>query len=261
LSHAADEGGERLVDEADHAGDHFALSFAAGAHMALYDADGRSDYSYSRWLAGETVFLLGGGPSLADVDLGRLAGRKTLAMNNVIEIFPTPTAWLCVDDPAKFPVPWHVNSTLKLLPRAWALRESDGRPFADVPSVRFYLRNGRFDAERFVGERTVNWGSEKRWGGGRSVMLAALKLLLYFGASRVVLLGCDFHMDPRRPYAHSAPKDERGCKSNNRKFEMLNRRLIDLRPHLERAGMRVVNASPGPRLEAFERVVLEAELA
>lgn len=247
---------------AHHADDHYALTFSKSADMALYSAEGEVDRSWAGKWQGETAFFLGGGPSLAAVDLAPLRDRLTIAVNGVCEVFPEPSIWLGVDDPETFrSVPWGRPETLKLLPRGWASSElADGMPISECPGVRYFLRNGCFSPWRFLSERTVNWGSESPWGSGRSVMLAALKLLWYFGVRRVVLLGCDFHMTPEKPYAHSATKDERGCASNNDKFRILDGRLGMLRPTLEAAGMVIVNATAGSRLGAFERVRLVDEL-
>lgn len=254
-----------LIDgagEGHHEADHYALSFAKGATMSLHTADGDADRSFAGHLSGKTAFFLGGGPSLAQVDPSRLEGRMTVAVNHVTEVFPSPSIWLATDNPETFPsAPWESSSTLKLIPRAWASCElPDGTPMRDCPSVRFFLRNTRFSPRSFLPERTVNWGSEEPWGSGRSVMLAALKLLFYFGVRRIVLVGCDFHMEPSRPYAHSATKAAAACALNNDKFAALDRRFRVLRPFLEKAGMTVVNATLGGRLDAFDRTDLEQEL-
>lgn len=240
------------------AGDHFGLSFTKSAGMALYDADSEPVDLRGK-LAGKTAFFLGGGPSLRGVDLSQLDGLPTLATNSVAELYPRPTIWLGVDPPHDPPdrfrgVPWGDDSVVKLVPRAYS------GVVGHHPATLFFLRNARFDPWRFLTERTVNWGSDADLGGGRSVMLAALKLLWYFGASRVVLLGADFKMDAANPYAHSAPKDEKGCASNNSKFAVLEKRFALLRHTFEANNFAVVNATEGSALTAFERVDLDDEL-
>lgn len=245
--------------------DHWALSFAQAGQMTLHDARGEADDSLrDRWPG--TWYYLGGGPSLAAVDLTALQGHQVLAVNSVAELFPRPTVWLGVDPPDDPPdrfrgVPWDVEGVLKLLPRGLAGCDAAGEAAYERPNTRFFLRNHRFLPETFLAERTVNWGSDVPFGSGRSVMLAALKLLWYLGAARVVLLGVDWWMDPARPYAHSATKDERACAMNNKKFAILEERFRALNPYLERAGMIVVNATDGSRLRAFPATSLAYELA
>lgn len=242
-----------------HPHDHWGLSFTAAAGMSLYDPGGRP-FDLKDRLAGGTAYFLGGGPSLGRVDLAALKGRVTLAVNSVCEVFPRPTFWVGADSPHEprdryRGVPWQDPAVLKLLPRAFA------GAVGKFPSTAFFLRNGLFRPWQFLSERTVNWGGDAPFGAGRSVMLAALKLLWYLGARRVVLLGCDFHMTPEQPYAHSAEKDARGCASNNDKFRILDARFRMLRPYLERAGLTVVNATEGSHLTAFDGVDLAQELA
>jgi hypothetical protein len=249
-----------------HSLDHYALTFPKGARPALYTGDGRTERTWENLYEGETFFFLGGGPSLLEVDLAQLEGRRAIAVNSVCELFPQPTVWIGVDPPDDPPdryraVPWADPHVLKLLPRSWAGADTGGMPAYERPHTRFFLRNHRWAPWQFLTERTVNWGADKPYGAGRSVMLAAIRLAYHLGARRIVLLGADFHMDPERPYCHSAPKDERGCNSNNSKFGILERRLRQLRPYLERAGLAVVNATVGSRLEAFDRTTLESELA
>lgn len=251
-------------DDSHNADDHYALSFSKHGRMSLHDARGEADDSLRDQYPGVWYFL-GGGPSLADVDLSTLTGRQVLAVNSCCELFPQPTVWLGVDQPDDPPdrfrgVPWEDASVIKFLPRAWAGCDAGGEFTYERLNTHFFLRNHRFDAGQFLSERSVNWGADAPYGSGRSVMLAALKLLWYLGASRIVLLGVDWHMDPARPYAHSAPKDEVGCASNNDKFRILEARFRILGPILERAGMTVVNATERSRLEAFPRTTLDYEL-
>ncbi len=231
--------------------------------VVLCDGDGRTvDYWAGRF-AGVTAAFLGGGPSLAEVDLAGLKARGiglTLGVNNVCQI-TTPRVWLCADNPIAFPGPhWDDARCLKVVPRAYADRVlRDRRQVQDHSDTLFYRRNARFRAERFLEEPTFNWGCERHVHdglgntGGRSVMLVALKLLHYFGVRRVYLLGCDFRMDAERPYAHGQTKGAGAVRMNNRKFQLLDTRFAALRPHFEAAGFEVINATPGSGLGAFER--------
>ena len=48
---------------------------------------------------GETCFIIGGGPSLADMDWNRLAGKRTIAINKALLSYPNADVlyWTIVD--------------------------------------------------------------------------------------------------------------------------------------------------------------------
>jgi hypothetical protein len=234
------------------------------AKPTLCDADGLS-VNLKDFYKGRTAYLLGGGPSLAHMDLSPFSrpGVLTLALNNVISLF-RPTLWLHVDDPNTFPgAHWNDPHILKFSPRAYTDHSltQGGRP-RDCPAMLYFRRNARFRADRFLVEPSFNWGCDQDIDdglghtGARSVFFVALKLLWLLGVTRVYLLGVDWHFDPTRPYAHDQLKDAHACASNNDKFRICDLRLRALRPILEAAGLAVLNATPGSCLEAFEKVPL-----
>jgi hypothetical protein len=47
----------------------------------------------------------------------------------------------------------------------------------DCPNIVYYKRNEHFKAKQFLWEDCINWGNHKDHGGGRSVMLAAIRIL------------------------------------------------------------------------------------
>lgn len=214
---------------------------------------------------GRTALFIGGGTSLRSVDLDAIQKNHiiTLAVNNVAELMK-PMLWVCVDNPVNFPaVIFDDPNILKIIPRGWADHHLDDDKMVDAhPSVLFFRRNGWFRPEQFLSESTFNWGNSEGvcdkigYCGGRSVMLVAIKLLYYLGCRRVVLLGCDFAMSESEPYAHSEAKDKNAVESNNRKYRCLNDRFRALRPHFQEAGLEVLNASEGSRLDAFPFVKL-----
>lgn len=228
----------------------------------LCHADG-STVDLKGHFAGRTAFFLGGGPSLGSLPLAEFHRQHiiTLGVNNVAELF-TPTIWMCVDPPSKFPANVFANPFVwKLIPRAFANHPcADGKIADDHPSIMYFRRNARFNPRTFLTEPTFNWGNRVGahdglgYQGGRSVMFSALKMLWYLGCSRVVLLGCDFHMEQEQPYAHSERKDARGIRGNNLKFECVNARLKVLRGIFDDAGFTVLNGTTGSQLTAFPAV-------
>lgn len=258
------------IGDGYHMVDHAGLTFAAGATAPrFYDAN---DWPFSlAGHAGQVGVLLGGGPSLLSTDwkdLDLAPDRVTLSVNSVAKV-ATTDLWVCVDDPDTVPAAarfdretWLSPGVRKFVPRGLAGSRIDGRAGSgplvrDCPSVAFFLRRTGFDPATFLSERAFCWGDEPNTSGlGRSVLLAALKVFFVLGVRTVILLGCDFHMDANRPYAHDERKADNAVASNNAKFAALNDALTRLRPHLDQAGLTVLNATPGSRLTAFEHVSL-----
>ena len=75
-----------------------------------------------------------------------------------------------------------------------------------------------------------------------------------------MLLGCDFHMDGSQPYCHSAGKGDDGVLTNNKMYGILSQRFSQLLPVFEDAGLTIVNATVGSRLDVWDRVELSGEL-
>ena len=215
--------------------------------------------SLENWYRGKSIFLLGGGPSLADMDLQglRRPGVTTLGVNNVWAVF-RPSLWICIDRPANFlPTGWKDPSIIKFAPAGKIddylhEKQPDGKfkvsttTLRDMPSVFYFPRNEIFQPKQFFSERTINWGCHKNakdpFGhtGSRSVMLAALRLSVYLGFKRIYIIGADFKMKdspqraPVRNYAWEQWRHESSVRGNNKTYRVLNKRLASLLPGLKR---------------------------
>ncbi len=210
---------------------------------------------------GQTVFLVLNGPSLTPEVRERLSapGLMTFAVNNGAHGF-RPRLWSCVDDPTRFMESiWRDPTLMKFVPLGhfrkpiWdveAGRFSDLR-VGDFPNVIGYRRNEKFQADQWLREDTINWGNHGRLGGGRSVMLAALRICHLLGFRRVVLTGCDFRMDAERRYWFPERRSARAIRNNTEAYERLRGYFLELRPRFEEVGFEVVNATPGSALEVF----------
>ena len=75
-----------------------------------------------------------------------------------------------------------------------------GLKVGDCPNVLFYRTNKKFEASRWLTELTFNWGCHEKWGGCRTVMLPAIRLLYVLGFRNVYLLGCDLNMNENSKY-------------------------------------------------------------
>jgi hypothetical protein len=209
------------------------------------------------------AFLCGRGPSLEQMDLTFLnkPGVLSLALNGACELL-RPTLWLVNDPPDRFTQPyWNDPGVIKLIPREHRdVMIADGKDVKAHAATLFFARNARFRADRFLIEPTFNIGCDVGvddglgHASGRSVMLPAIKILYVLGVRRVYLLGCDFKMNPEKPYAGSDIKSERACKTNNNKFQIINARLEVLWRPFHDAGFEILNCTPGSELTAFPTI-------
>jgi hypothetical protein len=213
---------------------------------------------------GRSAFLIGGGPSFASLDHAKLRqpGVLTMGLNNAPKTF-RPNLWVCVDSPESFLRSiWLDPTILKFTPICHGRKfifNSDAWEYMDVrvgdcPNVVYYKRNEHFQAKQFLWEDCLNWGNHKDHGGGRSVMLVALRLLFILGIRRVYLLGVDFKMDEKTTYHFEQSRAPGSVGGNNAAYRSLNKWFRELRPLFEEQDFQVFNCNPASNLKAFEHV-------
>lgn len=223
-----------------------------------------------------SCFLVCSGPSLNIHNLRLLANNGILiaSVNNAAAIVRS-NFWFSVDHPKSFHSNiWFDPFVLKFIPeenidKSFLIHDEKNRLqpsnklIFNLSSVLLYRRNKDFTAETFLEEPTINWGNESTikdsYGnkGGRSVMYPALRILYYLGIRRLFLLGCDFKMDFKQPYAFSQTKHKNGCETNNQAYKIHNSRLTNLRPYMEKKGLKIYNCTPNSGLTAFEYIEYE----
>lgn len=220
------------------------------------------------WLAdtyrARSAFLIGGGPSFRDVDKAALLepGVITMGVNNSVRTF-RPNMHCSVDGPD------HWVRSLWLDPRiqkfcpidhaAKKIFNSDawefmGQRVGDCPNVVFYKRNEHFQAKQFLWEDTFNWGNHKNYGGCRSVLLPALRILFHLGFRKVFLLGVDLNMTEGSTYHFEQARSKGSVKGNNETYAKLKEWLAELRPLFEKEDFYVYNCNPSSNLKAFDFV-------
>ncbi|SDF83529.1 hypothetical protein [Thalassobaculum litoreum] len=194
--------------------------------------------------AGETVFILGGGPSLPSYDLSLLVGRPVIAINNAWYARPGAEYWN--EDPPKAPGPWPVcfftdgpwwdqyGAEVAAFPGL----KCTIFPNRQLPAVA-HLRRG---LHRIVDEREgwIGYGND----GGLNAILLAQKL----GASRAVLLAYDQRTIDGRHNWHM--RHERPIYEETYDF-LYQPGYHDVAPRLAELGLDVVNATAGSALTAF----------
>lgn len=241
----------------------------------LFSRDG-----HNIWLGdmyrGSSAFLILGGPSFATVDKSKLnrAGVLTMSVNNSVKSF-RPNLWISVDDPTHFMKSiWLDPKITKFAPYSHsekkifdnvAWKELDVK-VGDCPNVLFYKRNEHFISDQYLFEDTVNWGNHKDFGGGRSVMLAAIRMLFYLGIRNIYLLGCDFKMDDKSKYHFEQERTGSSIKGNSDTYKLLIERFTQLKPIFDNNGLRIQNCNPDSELKTFpfidiDKAIIEATVA
>lgn len=228
---------------------------------------------------GGAAFLMANGPSVAALDLAPLHCRWVMTLNNGARTF-RGNANCTVDDPSRFSLSMWLDPTImKFLPMAhlekpvWDNRlldtesgwvqhwEPSKLKAGDCPNVVGYRRNEKFHAPRWLNEETINWGNHGKWGGGRSVLLAALRILFLLGFRKVYLLGVDFEMSETKRYHFDEGRTPGAIKGNMSTYAKLQAWLTELQSHFLKAGYIVRNCNPASKLTAFPFTSYEDALA
>lgn len=241
----------------------------------LFTRDG-----HNLWLSdiykGSSAFLILGGPSfgffikdknkisfndkqLSNKDCLKYPGVLTMSVNNTPKSFRT-NLWTCVDNPTHFiKSVWLDPKIQKFVPldhaeklifdnENWQLTETC---VGDCPNVVFYRRNEHFQAHQFLTENTFNWGNHGDLGGGRSVMLVAIRMLYYLGIRKIYLLGCDFYMSDDHKYHFAQDRTISSQNNNNSTYSKLIDRFTELLPIFEKHNLQIFNCNEDSHLKVF----------
>jgi hypothetical protein len=224
------------------------MSEGRGTHVPVLE----SGWVCPRLFEGESVFVLGNGPSLRETRLEGLRARRTVAVNSAALL--APWAQVVFFGDARW---WWLNRGwaaglpgLKVtLSRFWV--DADGvrreEPVTDVPGVYVMRQKGMNGLCMAPDALTWNLSS-----GG-----SAIDLAVHLGARRVVLVGFDMRCgeDGRRNAVPNANKCS--CKWESMNVEGMWRRMAEAA--MDR-GVEIVNATPGSALRTFPMVDLEGVL-
>lgn len=219
---------------------------------------------------GQTLFLVLNGQSLEGFDWQKLRrpGICTMAVNNGAHGL-RPTLWTCVDDPTRFMESiWKDPTITKFVPMAhfekpiWDKQKDtfSHQKVRDFPNIYGYRRNEAFQSRQWLYEDTINWGNHQKLGGGRSVMLAALRLAFLLGFRRVCLVGCDFYMADNHRYWFPEERSGNAVSNNMNSYRIMTGYFEELQPHFLAANFHVVNCNPESRLKVFPFTDLDTEL-
>ena len=200
---------------------------------------------------GASCFLICDGPSFLNIDTKVLEteGIVTMGVNNSPKTF-RPMLWCSVDSPGTFLESIKKDQKIiKFVPRGY-------RNKYENPAILFST-NTNFAPNRFLCEESVNYGDNKENGGGRSVMLAAIKILYVLGFKNVFLLGVDFKMKQgEMNYHFEQDTNNHSIRSNNNTYEKLIKRFELLRPIFEENNFYIYNCNEKSKLKVFDFIGL-----
>lgn len=230
---------------------------------AARDNKGRLELYRARHF-GQRCFILGNGPSLAEMDLSPLKNEVTFGMNRVYLLEKTrgflPTYYVAIND---LVLEQFASDIAKLtLPRflTWSQRK---RFDPQDPSVMFVHLRAALD-DRFIDAPLRPLSS------GGTVTYVALQLAFFMGFAEVVLVGVDHHFadrgEPNRVVARTTGADQnhfhpdyfptgvRWQLPDLLRSEMAYARA---RHAYEQAGRRILDATMGGQLQVFEKANYE----
>jgi len=189
------------------------------------------------WPGGE-CFILGGGPSLRDVDINQLRGRRVIAVNNAYKLGD----WIDVlffGDRRWWH--WHKDALLNFA----GLKVTTCEHHLDKPGIKVVKRrNSPFGISTDPGILIWNLSSGA----------CAINLAFHFGVKRIVLLGFDMQKSGDKHNWH----DDYGPRhSGFNPYPRFMRRFSNIAADLKRYNVECLNATPDSAITVFPRVKLE----
>lgn len=211
---------------------------------------------------GEDIAIIATGPSLLETDLVPFAHMPQIGLNRLYlaaeKLGVAPDYHIVANDlmAAQFAPDLQALGGTKFLP--WTSR----RHFTQADRSVFlnFADSIAFEPEQMLHRVPV----------GATVTFAAIHLAYWLGAQRVFLLGVDHHyevqphekgLDPHAVSERRAPDTNhvhpdyfgRGTHWQMPDLETAERAYLNARNYFEAQGRKILNATPGSRLEVFER--------
>lgn len=188
----------------------------------------------------DTVFIIGGGPSLNDFNWDSLKGKKVIAINKAIYAYPNADIIYWTDN--RF-YKWYKNDIDLLRGTKYTIQ-----PSPNQENVKILRRGTRHGLE--INPSLLAHGDNSGY--------AAINLAFHLGAKNIVLLGYDMGNVKGKSHFHDGyPVTQ----TSNDVYE--NRFMAGfpiLAEELKQRGIKVFNASPISKLTSFPRISIKDAL-
>lgn len=135
---------------------------------------------------GETVYIIGGGPSLIDFDWNRLSGKKTIAINKSILSYPNADAMYWTDSRV---YGWNKSEIDKFKGPKYTIRHH----VTYSSDVKVLRKGNKFGLDE--SKDSICHGNNSGY--------AAINLAYLLGAKKIILLGYDMKNEGTRGHYHN----------------------------------------------------------
>lgn len=189
----------------------------------------------------ETVYIVGGGPSLKDFDWNRLKGKKVIAINRAYEVLPFADVMYWTD--GRF-YKWYKASIDKFPGMKVTCRPA---PMADDNVI--LIKSSASPDGLDMRPSFIAHGNNSGFG--------AINLAAKLGATKIYLLGYDMDSKPTQTHWHSGYNK---VKHNHSIYDKMMLYFDRLPGQLKKLKIDVWNANPKSRLKTFPRCTLDSAL-
>lgn len=190
---------------------------------------------------GETVYIIGGGPSLKGFNWNLLRGKKTIALNKAIQFWPEADVVYWTDGRVWT---WHKEDIIKFKGKRYTLA-----PRSYPCDVSVLKRGKKFGIE---------WSTDSIAHGNNSGA-AAINLAIHLGASKIILLGYDMGRLNKESHFHNGyPTKVTGDNIYKKQFLPA---FGAINEEIKGKGIQIFNACPTSKLNTFRKITIEESLA
>ena len=204
----------------------------------------------NEWL-GEKVFIIGGGPSLKNIDINLIQGKgRVIALNNAYKIAPWAD-WLLFADAEWYK--WHKDALVDI--KMPVITSAVNEPLEhDMKYHDFIVR----------WPKKGNWGLVEDPGGylvGDNAGQVAMSLAEYLGAKTIVLLGFDLNADIPENQPLQWHNEHKRRSNTSMYTNSFIPNFIRTAPYYQKRGVYVCNVNPTSAIPCFPFVKFEDTIA
>lgn len=187
----------------------------------------------------ETVYIIGGGPSLRGFNWNKLKGKKVIAINRAFQVIPWADVMYWTD--SRF-YRWYSEEIASFKGLKYTCRPFNGKP-SDV-----VLLKSSSVMKIEMRPSYISHGNNSGFG--------AINLAVKLGASKIYLLGYDMKSNPKDTHWH----DGYSVTHNHNIYKKMIKYFETLPSDLKKLNIEVFNANPRSELHCFRKCSLSDAL-